>query len=56
MISYLSKGFKTGAFPTPSDDQLTIWARPHPKDATGGDPLGLPQSAFQVRMSTSMIH
>lgn len=49
MVKFLSDGFKAGSFDKPpTNDQITIWARPHPKGATAtADALGLPQNAVQ---------
>jgi glucan endo-1,3-alpha-glucosidase len=50
MTSFLAQGFKTGSFPTPSADQLVLWARPHPTAATASaDSVPRPTNAQYVR-------
>jgi glucan endo-1,3-alpha-glucosidase len=50
MTSFLAQGFKTGSFPTPSADQLVLWARPHPAAATASaDSVPRPTNAQYVR-------
>ncbi|KAF8334986.1 glycoside hydrolase family 71 protein [Cantharellus anzutake] len=43
LTRYYAQAFKTGAYPTPLDDKVVIWARPHSKLATSSDPVGKPR-------------
>jgi glucan endo-1,3-alpha-glucosidase len=53
ITSFLAEGFKTGAFPTPSKDELVLWARPHPAAAkASADPMSPPTNAQFVRRFT----
>ena len=43
LTKYYSTAFKTGTYPTISEDSLILWSRPHPQDATAtSDPVGKP--------------
>ncbi|OJT03884.1 Glucan endo-1,3-alpha-glucosidase agn1 [Trametes pubescens] len=42
ITSYFATWFKTGEQPTVAQDQLLMWARPHPKDAVANDTLSPP--------------
>lgn len=40
---YYATAFKTGAYPTITEDEIIVWARPHPHDATASsDSIGRP--------------
>lgn len=48
MTSYYVQAYKTGSYPTVTDDKIYIWARPHPKNAIAVyDPVGPPNN-FQM--------
>ncbi|WVQ85464.1 hypothetical protein IAT38_007629 [Cryptococcus sp. DSM 104549] len=43
LTNYYATAFKTGSYPTISDDQIFMWARPHSHDATASsDSIGKP--------------
>lgn len=42
LTSYFATAYKTGSYPTVSQDKVYLWARPHPKDANAPDPVGKP--------------
>ncbi|CCM03533.1 uncharacterized protein FIBRA_05667 [Fibroporia radiculosa] len=45
MTNYYATAFRTGQYPAITEDQLYLWARPHPKDASAtSDPIGKPTS------------
>ena len=44
MTSYYISAYKTGSYPTITDDAIFIWARPHPKDASAPDSVGKPDN------------
>lgn len=43
LTGYFATAFKTGSAPPVEKDQLVMWARAHPKDATPADPVGPPR-------------
>jgi len=45
MTKYYIIAFKTGAYPTITEDHVYIWSRPHPKNASSPDPVPRPQNA-----------
>ncbi|KAI9058333.1 glycoside hydrolase family 71 protein [Trametes sanguinea] len=47
ITNYFATQFKTGQAPAITKDQLVMWARPHPKNATPNDPVGAPKD-FQL--------
>ncbi|KAI0354941.1 glycoside hydrolase [Trametes cingulata] len=47
LTNYFATQFKTGQAPAVTKDQLVMWARPHPKNATPNDPVGPPKD-FQL--------
>jgi len=47
MTSYYATAFKTGTYPTISKDQIFMWSRPHPANATAPDPVARPTN-YQV--------
>ncbi|KAI0661905.1 glycoside hydrolase [Cubamyces menziesii] len=47
LTNYFATQFKTGQAPAITKDQLVMWARPHPKNATPNDPVGAPKD-FQL--------
>lgn len=43
LTNYYATAFKTGAYPTITADEIIMWARPHPHDATASsDSIGRP--------------
>ncbi|KAK8865867.1 hypothetical protein IAR55_001015 [Kwoniella newhampshirensis] len=43
LTKYYSTAFKTGSYPSITKDEIIMWARPHPHDATAtSDPVGRP--------------
>ncbi|OWZ54809.1 glucan endo-1,3-alpha-glucosidase agn1 [Cryptococcus neoformans c45] len=43
LTNYYATAFKTGAYPMITEDEIIMWARPHPHDATASsDPIGRP--------------
>jgi glucan endo-1,3-alpha-glucosidase len=44
MTAYYAEAFKTGAFPTITEDKLYLWSRPHSKKADVADPIGKPKN------------
>lgn len=45
MTSYYAQGYKTGRYPTISQDKVYIWSRPHPRDANACcDSVGRPNN------------
>ncbi|KAL7419434.1 hypothetical protein Q5752_006272 [Cryptotrichosporon argae] len=42
LTTYYASAFKNGAYPTIEQDSITMWSRPHPKDATADDSTGIP--------------
>ncbi|KAG8831973.1 hypothetical protein FRC17_002259 [Serendipita sp. 399] len=42
LSSYYIQAFKTGTYPTVTQDKVFLWARPHPRDATAPDPVPKP--------------
>ncbi|KAI5123868.1 hypothetical protein M0805_005685 [Coniferiporia weirii] len=61
LTSYFVQAYKTGTYPTLSQDKIYLWARPHPKDATASnDSVGKPtnydaseDAVFAVVIATS---
>ena len=47
MTSYYATAFKTGTYPTVSEDQIVMWSRPHPAFASAPDPVG-PPTNYQI--------
>ncbi|RDX53305.1 glycoside hydrolase [Lentinus brumalis] len=47
LTNFFATQFKTGQAPAVEKDQLVMWARPHPKNATPADPVG-PPTDFQL--------
>ncbi|KAI0632101.1 glycoside hydrolase [Trametes polyzona] len=47
LTNFFATQFKTGQAPPITKDQLVMWARPHPKNATPNDPVGPPKD-FQL--------
>ncbi|RXK35703.1 hypothetical protein M231_07031 [Tremella mesenterica] len=44
LTKYYSTAFKTGQYPDISQDEIILWSRPHPHDATAtGDGVGRPE-------------
>ncbi|KIY46085.1 glycoside hydrolase family 71 protein [Fistulina hepatica ATCC 64428] len=41
---YFVRAFKTGAYPAIEEDQIFMWARPHPKDANAPDSVPRPNN------------
>ena len=41
---YFAVAFKTGQYPAITKDQIFLWARPHPKDATSADRVPRPNN------------
>ncbi|KJA28763.1 glycoside hydrolase family 71 protein [Hypholoma sublateritium FD-334 SS-4] len=39
---YFMKAFQTGTYPAITKDQIFLWARPHPRDASSPDPVPRP--------------
>ncbi|KAM5535050.1 hypothetical protein V8D89_011278 [Ganoderma adspersum] len=52
LTNFFATQFKTGQAPAIAKDQLVMWARPHPKNATPADPVGAPKDfqLFQDKM------
>ncbi len=50
MTSYYATAYKTGAYPTVTEDKVYIWSRPHPRDAQAQDYVGRPNNADWVRL------
>jgi glucan endo-1,3-alpha-glucosidase len=48
MTRYYASAFKSGAYPTITEDNVYIWSRPHSRDAWAADPVGRPQNADWV--------
>jgi glucan endo-1,3-alpha-glucosidase len=48
MSDYYIQAFKTGTYPTISQDKVYLWARPHPRDAFAPDPIPRPDNAELV--------
>ena len=42
MTNYYATAYKTGTYPTITEDSIHLWARPHPKDANAPDSVGKP--------------
>ncbi|KAK4684846.1 glucan endo-1,3-alpha-glucosidase, partial [Tremellales sp. Uapishka_1] len=42
LTKYYSTAFKTGSYPTITEDTILMWQRPHSKDASASDPIGKP--------------
>ncbi|KAJ3521152.1 hypothetical protein NM688_g9057 [Phlebia brevispora] len=42
MTAYYVSAYKTGSYPTVTEDAIFIWARPHPKNANAPDPVPKP--------------
>ncbi|KAG6854668.1 hypothetical protein C0991_003316 [Blastosporella zonata] len=42
LTSYYAEAFKTGSYPAIEKDQLFMWSRTHPTQATAPDPVGQP--------------
>ena len=55
MTNYYATAYKTGNYPTITEDKLYLWARPHPKDANAPDPVGKPDN-FDVVSPQSHLH
>jgi glucan endo-1,3-alpha-glucosidase len=52
MTKYYADAYRTGTWPTITQDKLYLWARPHPASASApSDPLGLPTGAGWVRIA-----
>ncbi|KDQ62413.1 glycoside hydrolase family 71 protein [Jaapia argillacea MUCL 33604] len=51
MTNYYATAFKTGSFPTITEDKIYLWARTHPKDANVADPVGKPTN-FELTQDT----
>ena len=49
LTNFFATQFKTGTAPAITQDQLVLWARPHPKNATPNDPVGAPKDFQLVR-------
>lgn len=50
MTSYYATAFKTGTYPTITEDKIYMWSRPHPKDAeASNDSIGKPNNFDMVR-------
>ena len=47
MTSYYATAFKTGTYPAISKDQIFMWSRPHPANATAPDPVARPAN-YQI--------
>jgi glucan endo-1,3-alpha-glucosidase len=47
LTSYYAEAYKTGVFPTITDDKLVLWARTHPAAVTVNDPVGKPTN-FEI--------
>jgi len=47
LTRYYATAFKTGSEPVITEDQIILWARTHPCNATANDPVGQP-SNFQL--------
>jgi len=45
MTRYYANAFKSGAYPTVTEDSVYIWSRPHSKDAWAPDYVGRPRNA-----------
>ncbi|KAF8306265.1 glycoside hydrolase [Clavulina sp. PMI_390] len=46
LTKYYAEAFKTGQYPSITNDSVTMWARPHSRAAVAtNDPVGLPTSA-----------
>lgn len=46
MTSYYATAFKTGSYPTITEDKVYLWSRSHPRDAQAPrDPIGRPNNA-----------
>ncbi|KAJ3504028.1 hypothetical protein NLJ89_g8158 [Agrocybe chaxingu] len=41
---YFAQAFKTGVYPAVTKDQIFMWARPHPKEASPRDPVPRPNN------------
>ncbi|KAF9047688.1 glycoside hydrolase family 71 protein [Panaeolus papilionaceus] len=52
--AYFATTFKTGVCPTVTRDQIYMWARPHPKDATSSDRVPKPNN-WQLTDDTGSI-
>lgn len=37
MTRYYAEAFKTGTYPTITEDKIYMWSRPHPKDASASN-------------------
>ncbi|KAH9936318.1 glycoside hydrolase [Fomitopsis serialis] len=48
MTKYYATAFKTGAYPAITQDQLFMWARPHPKDAQASNDGTGPPTSYQL--------
>ena len=49
MTSYYIQAYKSGTYPTVNQDQVYLWARPHPKNANAPDPTPKPTGYEMVR-------
>lgn len=47
--SYFARAFKSGVYPTIEQDQIFVWARPHPKDAIANEDISRPDNWEFVR-------
>lgn len=47
LTKYFATAYKTGSFPTITNDAVYVWARPHPKNANAPDSVGKPAN-FEV--------
>ena len=55
LTNFFATQFKTGQAPAIAKDQLVMWARPHPKNATPADPVG-PPTDFQLVRPSPCLH
>ncbi|KAF9477895.1 glycoside hydrolase family 71 protein [Pholiota conissans] len=51
---YFMKAFQTGAYPTITKDQIFLWARPHPRDASSADSVPRPTN-YQLADDTAWM-
>ena len=48
LTNFFATQFKTGAAPAITQDQLVLWARPHPKNPNAPDPVAKPNNYEMV--------
>ena len=48
VIKYYATAFKQGSYPPVIQDEVFLWARPHPRDAEAPDPVPRPDNAELV--------